>query len=71
MRDPKRIPPMMKEMGELWKRAYPDWRFGQLMMNFIYWLNGRDIFFYEDDKFLELFRQYCSGDSYTVDEETK
>ena len=56
MRAPKRINKFLEEVGEVWKKV-PDWRFGQLMSNFFRWYN-RDPFFLEEDKFIELLRQY-------------
>lgn len=32
MRDPERIEPFLARLGELWKQ-FPDYRFGQLIMN--------------------------------------
>jgi hypothetical protein len=32
MRDPARIPRVMKKLGQLWKK-HPDWRFNQLLIN--------------------------------------
>ena len=34
MRDPARIVRFVVEIGTLWRRKCPDWRFGQLMVNF-------------------------------------
>lgn len=52
MRDPKRIPEFLRRLEDAWS-AFPDWRFGQLVMNFLSWL-GRDPFYIEDDKLAEL-----------------
>lgn len=59
MRNPDRCLKMMAEMGKLWKDKYPDWRFGQLISNFANFV-GRDIFFMEDDEFMEKFRKFVS-----------
>lgn len=56
MRNPKRIRPFLKELGDIWERV-PDWRFGQLIVNFIGSLN-RDPFFYEDDELLSKLKEY-------------
>lgn len=48
MRNINRIEPFLKTLGEAWKTV-PDWRFGQLMMNFLGQLK-RDPFFYEEDE---------------------
>lgn len=34
MRDPNRIEPFLDKLQELWQR-YPDYRFGQLIMNLV------------------------------------
>lgn len=51
MRDKKRIDQFLKKIGEYWKLV-PDWRFGQLMVNFLGQL-PRDPFFYEEDELTE------------------
>jgi hypothetical protein len=35
MRDIERIDKFLAKVGEIWKRECPDWRFGQLLYNFI------------------------------------
>ena len=64
MRDPARIMPMCVEMAVKWQDKCPDWRFLQLMNNFLGWLNLRgymDGFYLEDEKMMELFNQYMEG----------
>lgn len=59
-RDPERIEPFLEELARLWHKV-PDWRFGQLMLNFQYWLNATshgDGFYLEEDKYLELFKNF-------------
>lgn len=56
MRDPNRIEVFLEKLGEEWKKV-PDWRFGQLLSNFLRWYN-RDPFFPEDDTFIELLQQF-------------
>lgn len=61
MRDPKRIADFEKIFYQLWN-SVPDWRFGQLLCNlygFMYEKSGKDPFFIEDDKGLELLRKAC------------
>ena len=58
MRNPERIPVILKRIGEVWKR-FPDWRFGQLMSNFESWY-GKDIFFPEDEEFVELLGEFAT-----------
>ena len=48
MRDPARIPRIMKKLGKLWKR-YPDWRFEQMLINSGLIPDGSH-WFVEDDK---------------------
>lgn len=56
MRDINRIDPFLQKLGEYWKQV-PDWRFGQLMVNFLGSLN-RDPFFPEEDEMLEALEKY-------------
>ena len=56
MRDIDRLDPFMARLAELWK-IVPDWRFGQLVMNFLSFI-GRDPFYLEDDKMEELIAEY-------------
>ena len=55
MRNPERIPDFCNTLAELWKDKCPDWRFGQLIMNFT---GGQDIFYVEDDLMLEAIKKY-------------
>lgn len=55
MRDPKRIPKVLKEIERLWKK-YPDLRLGQLLINadIDYWMEEDDLlerlrFAYKED----------------------
>lgn len=51
MRDPNRTLPFCNELAAIWSEEFPDWRFGQLMYNFIIWYSNikkRDIFFSEE-----------------------
>ena len=59
MRDPKRIKPFLEKLGQLWETNCPDWRFGQLMVNFCGTLL-RDPFFYEEDEFIDALKNYFS-----------
>ena len=57
MRDPKRIPEMLKELENFWKQV-PDWRLGQVISNFSYEITGNnDPFYIEDKDLLELLKQ--------------
>ena len=61
MRDPKRLDKFYDELKKIHKKYFPDWRYGQLCSNFFGWLMGEkkmDLFFPEEDKMLEYFREY-------------
>jgi hypothetical protein len=52
MRDPKRIPRIIKKLEKVWK-MHPDYRLGQLVSN----LQGpgvQDVFFKEDDEWEDI-----------------
>lgn len=57
MRDKDRIVYVCDEIARLWKDKCPDWRFMQLMNNFISWLNS-DGFYLEEERFLKKFSEY-------------
>ena len=63
MRDEKRIFPFINEIATLWQTYFPDWRFGQLMTVFENWVKVNtsyyDLFYIEEDRFLELFKEFC------------
>ena len=59
MRDPKRITPLLTELEKQWKR-FPDWRFGQLIENIKRFYSVDDLFFIEDDKMLELIKNFMT-----------
>ena len=56
MRNPDRIPEVLKELEKLWEQV-PDWRLGQVISNFSYELMGNnDPFYMEDKDLLELLK---------------
>ena len=56
MRNPERIPEILKELEEFWEQV-PDWRLGQVISNFSYELMGNnDPFYMEDKDLLELLK---------------
>ena len=58
MRDPNRIYKFCNKLAEYWSTV-PDWRFGQLIANVLgEELNGRDIFFPEDDEMIGYFEHF-------------
>ena len=56
MRSPDRIDPFLERLGKVWKE-FPDWRFGQLMVNISRSMN-QDMFFLEDDEMIEFIENY-------------
>lgn len=67
MRDPNRIPEVLTALGQYWMEN-PDLRLGQIINN-AHWKwgqqneksklegwNGDDVFYFEDDDFLEILR---------------
>lgn len=56
MRPIERIEPFLKELGDIWKERFPDWRFGQLIYNFI--SENGDPFSWEDEEFLARLNAY-------------
>ena len=56
MRDINRIPEILAIIQEGWEKV-PDWRLGQLISNF-YAYAGRDLFYTEDDKYIEIFKNF-------------
>jgi len=63
MRTRDRIDSFVAEFEKIWIDNFQDWRFGQLMYNFMYWLQTekhRDLFFPEEDEMLELLNEYVN-----------
>ena len=57
MRNPERIPEVLKELEEFWKQN-PDLRLGQIISNLSYEsMRNNDPFYMEDDDLLELLKQ--------------
>lgn len=59
MRDPDRIDPFLEALGTLWKK-FPDWRFGQLVMNLSRDENNEfpDTWEWEEDAWLERIAEF-------------
>jgi len=55
MRNPARIPKVLKVIKEEWSKV-PDWRFGQWFFNMVISHIG-DPFFIEDDDFIKLIKK--------------
>ena len=61
MRDKNRLYKFYDELREIHMTHFPDWRFGQMIINVLAdWQTktGRDIFFPEDDEIIQIFRDY-------------
>lgn len=61
MRDSTRINPFTQQLAYMWQQHVPDWRFGQLMSNFLGFVvaeTHRDIFFIEDDEMEDLMLKF-------------
>jgi len=56
MRDVNRLDGFYDKMKEIHKREFPDWRFGQFMLNFFSYYG--DPFYLEEDKFIEKLEDY-------------
>ena len=60
MRDPNRLDAFYNELAKIHKESFPDWRFGQFMMNFLSWY-GYDPFYIEENKFIEKLNEYVAS----------
>lgn len=66
IRDLNRLYNFYSQLCEIHRISFPDQRFGQFMMNALGWINSTkkiDPFFPEEDKMLELFKQYANSNS--------
>lgn len=62
IRNPERIDVFTSELNRIWKKHFPDWRFGQLMSNFLGFVAGQkqtDIFFPEESEMLTYLKEFC------------
>lgn len=63
MRDINRLDKFYDELKEIHKKHFPDWRFGQMIINVLAdWQakTKRDIFFPEEDEIIQIFRDYVN-----------
>ena len=63
MRDINRLYKFYDELREIHMTYFPDWRFGQLLVNVLAdWQakTKRDIFFPEEDEIIQIFRDYVN-----------
>ena len=58
MRNPNRLDNFYDELYKIHKENFPDWRFGQFIMNFLNW-NG-DFFYLEENNFLERIKEFVN-----------
>ena len=56
MRNPERLNDFYEKMKELHKKYVPDWRWGQLVYNFI--CEHGDPFYWEEEETLERLEEY-------------
>ena len=66
MRNPDRLDDFYNKVKDIHKKYFPDWRFGQLMSNFLGWLyqeKKRDCFFPEEDEMLKHLEEYANKNS--------
>lgn len=66
IRNPNRIDSFTEELNRIWKTYYPDWRFGQFMMNIMgYIANTKKIdpFFIEEKQMITYLKEYCGEDN--------
>lgn len=57
MRDPNRINKFCDELAQLWHQV-PDWRFGQLMLNFFSNIDSTFGFYVEDEELFKTLDEY-------------
>lgn len=58
MRDAKRLDKFYDELKKIHAKSFQDWRFGQLMFNFI--SEYGDPFFLEEDMFITEMKKYAN-----------
>ena len=66
IRNPERIDEFTKELNRIWKTYFLDWRFGQLMMNFLSWTQHEkkiNPFFPEENKKITYLKEYCGEEN--------
>ena len=61
MRNTDRIDTFLQDLGRIWEEHFPDWRFGQLIFNFVS-VYG-DPFHLEEDEFLVALKAYVKGEN--------
>ena len=64
MRNPSRLDGFYDELKTIHKTLFPDWRFGQLCWNIIYWLinyKNVDPFFVEEDDMIKYINEFTAS----------
>lgn len=65
MRDPNRIPQILSLLEKGWKQV-PDWRFCQIFENIKRYSGKDDLFYMEDNEFIQLLTDYFDLDEKTM-----
>ena len=71
MRDPNRLDSFYEQFKKIHKEKFSDWRFGQLISNFFGWIYTEkhiDIWFPEESRMIELFKEYATSTKEKKDE---
>ncbi len=66
MRDVNRLDDFYTVLAMVHKKCFPDWRFGQLVQNFIGWhvgKYGKDVFYLEEDAMIDRIIEYSETNS--------
>jgi len=64
MRNPERLNSFYETLKSIHKDALPDWRFGQMMLNFFGWFEATkktDVFYLEEGDFLTAFGEFITA----------
>ena len=62
MRNPNRLCAFYNELTKIHAEVFPDWRFGQLMTNFMSYLTekGVDPFFPEENEMIKYLKEFAN-----------
>ncbi len=66
MRKPERLNDFYAALTAIHQKSFPDWRFGQLIENFLGWYYNKyksDCFYLEEDKMIERIYVYANENS--------
>lgn len=59
MRDINRLDSFYEELKQIHKENFPDWRFGQFIMNFLSYAG--DPFYMEEDRFITKIKEFVKA----------